>query len=184
MDGARPGVPYQVAEVWLAGPRIRMVEKGKGTEKTILVKTGNDVYVWTDGQTTGLKMVYGLALKSGHVWPDYALRVAQIRANGHRVGTEKVDGYACDVFELEKPGESKGTYWLAAKLHDFPVKAVIVRSVALPYRKEADRTVTMRYHNTNVRIPGALSEAEITVPSGIEFTDAAQLLLRSRPPRH
>jgi hypothetical protein len=183
LEGAPPGSPLQEAQIWLVGGRMRIEERGKGKEKTYVLKAGGEIYVWTEGQPSGIKMNQGLALRSGRPWHEYVRLIAAIRSGGRKLGTEKVDGYVCNVFRYDDPLAGKGTYWLATKLDDFPVKAVVERSMALPYRAEANRTLKLEYHNTDIRLPASVSEASLAVPAGVKFQDVTELLLGGRPPR-
>jgi hypothetical protein len=180
MEGGRPDQPLQEAEIWLSGGRMRIEERGK--PKTIVLKAGNEVYVWVEGQSTGTKLSAGVAMRGGRPWHDYVLRIAEVRSRGKRLGAETIDGYACEVFELgSAPGE-KGTYWLATKLQGFPLKAIVERPIPLPYPSEANRTVKLEYRNTNVRVPGSVSDARLAIPSGVEFQDVNDLFLNKGRP--
>ncbi|HTO88022.1 MAG TPA: hypothetical protein VMR54_10920 [Thermoanaerobaculia bacterium] len=182
--GTDPDKPLEEAEIWLSGSRMRIEEGRKGTPKTIVLKTGTEVYVWVEGQSSGTRMNLGLAAKSGRPPHDYARRIEEIRSRGKRIGAEKVDGYSCDVFEFGSLPPEKGTYWLATELQGFPVKAIVERSMPLPYRSEANRTQKLEYHNTRVRIPGSVSEVRFALPTGVEFQDLTDLFLnKGRPPR-
>jgi hypothetical protein len=182
--GADPGVLLEEADIWLSGSRMRIEEVRKGSPKTIVVRTGGEVYVWEEGKSTGTKVTVGLAARSGRPPHEYVRKIEEIRSRGRKIGAEKVDGYSCDVFEYGSLPPEKGTYWLAPELQNFPVKAVIERSMPLPYRSQANRTQKLEYHNTLVRIRGSVSEARFALPQGVEFQDLTDLFLRKgRAPR-
>ncbi|MGE5276040.1 MAG: hypothetical protein ACM3SU_03515 [Acidobacteriota bacterium] len=183
VEGARPGQPLQEAEIWLEGGRMRIEERGKGSEKTNILEADGEVYVWKEGETAGLRMSAELSARSGRPSHGYVRRVEEIRSRGQKTGVETVDGHPCDVYAYESPQYGKGTYWLARDLRGFPVRAVVERRQVLPFKTSVEvARVTLDYRNTEIRIPGKVPAERLAVPAAIEFQDAAALM-SGRPPR-
>ena len=183
VEGARPGQPLQEAEIWLEGGRMRIEERGKGSEKTNILEAEGQVYVWKEGETAGLRMSAELSARSGRPSHAYVRRLEEIRSRGQKTGVETVDGHACDVYVYESPQGGKGTYWLARDLRGFPVRAVVERRQVLPFKTSVEVSrVTLDYRNTEIRIPGKVPAERLAVPLGVEFQDATDLTT-GRPPR-
>ncbi len=182
-EGARPGQTLQDARIWMAGPDSLVEEQGKGGAKTLVLRLGGEVYIWGEGQSSGSKMAAALAERSGRPPHDYVRNVGEIRSRGKRVGSEKLDGQPCEIFEFESSQGEKGTYWLATKLHDFPLKVLLERPIPLPYPTEAQRRTRLEYRNFDVQIPARKVEAKLVLPSGVEFQDLTELMLTGRPPK-
>lgn len=179
VEGARPGQSLQEAEVWLAGTNLRVEERTKGKPTTDVWELDGQVYVWVEGEPTGSKMAAGLALRSGRPSHAFVRQTAEIRAHGRKIGTESVDGRPCEIFEYEGP-QGKGTFWLAPKLQDFPVRAVLERNLLPDYHSAAARTVKLEYRNTDVRIPAERVEAKMALPPGVQFQDLTELMFLGR----
>jgi hypothetical protein len=183
VEGAHPGQPLQEAEIWLEGGRMRIEERGKGSERTNILEADGEVYVWKEGQATGLKMSAELSARSGRPSHAYVRRLEEIRSRGQKTGVETVDGHPCDVYAYESPQYGKGTYWLARDLRGFPVHAVLERRQVLPFKTSVEVSrVTLDYRNTEIRIPGKVAAERLAVPAAVEFQDAAALM-SGRPPR-
>jgi hypothetical protein len=182
-EGARPGQTLQEAEIWMSGADSLVEERGRGGAKTFVLQLDGEVYVWEEGKSSGSKMAAGLAARSGRPPHDYVRNVEEIRARGKKVGSENLDGQPCEIFEYESPKGDRGTYWLATKLRHFPVKVVLERPMALPYRAEAERRIRLEYRNSNVRVPARRVEAKLALPSGVQFQDLTELMMTGRPPK-
>jgi len=183
VEGARPGQPLQEAEIWLEGGRMRIEERGKGSEKTNILEADGQVYVWKEGQAAGLRMGADLAARGGRPSHAYVRRLEEIRSRGQKTGVETVDGHPCDVYAFESPQGGKDTYWLARDLRGFPVRAIVERRQVLPFKTSVEVSrVRLDYRNTEIRIPSKVPPERLAVPAGVEFQDATDLI-SGRPPR-
>jgi hypothetical protein len=183
-EGARPGEALEEAEIWLQGGAMRIVERGKGPEKTNVLRINDEVYIWTEGQSAGLKLLAGLAASGGRPSHEYVRRIEEIRSRGKKLGSETVGGHACDVYALEGPVDGEGRYWLATDLQGFPVRAVVEKRVFLPSRPTVERnSVKLEYRNTDIQIPGKIPAGTLSVPQDVRFQDASEMILTGRPPR-
>jgi hypothetical protein len=182
VEGARAGQIFQDAEIWMAGTSMKIEERGKTSARTEVLFLGDEAYFWVEGQSVGSKMGAALAARRGGASHDYARRSEEIRVRGKKIRSEELDGQPCEVFEYESP-QGKGTYWLATKLRNFPIKAIVERRLSLPYRAQVDRPIRMEYRNTELRIPAKGSEEKLALPEGVEFQDVTELVLGGRPPR-
>ena len=182
VEGARPGQVFQDAEIWMAGANLRIEERRREAGRTEILFLGDEAYFWVEGQSVGSKLATTLAARRGGASHEYARKIEEIRTRGKMLRSEEWDGKACEVFEYETPQE-KGTYWLARKLRGFPVRVLIERRLALPYRAAAEHPIRMEYRNTEVRIPAKGSEAKLALPAGVEFQDVTEMMLGKSPRR-
>jgi hypothetical protein len=184
-EEARPGQAVEEAEIWLAGARMRIEARGEASRKTVVLGTETGVYVWVEGQSAGLRMSAAQAARSGRLLHGWLGRIEEIRSRGKKVGVERVGGFDCDVYQYQSPQDGRGTYWLAAKLQGFPLKAVRERDLYLPYRSTPIETTKLEYRYADVRIPARFPESLLAVPAGVKFQDASEILLKGRrpPPR-
>jgi hypothetical protein len=182
VEGSTPGTIFQDAEIWMAGTSMRIEERRKSLARTETLFLGGEAYFWVEGQSVGSKMAVALAARRGGASHDYARRIEEIRTRGKKVRSEELDGQPCEVFEYETQ-QGKGTYWLAAKLKNFPIKVIVERQLSLPYRARVDRPIRMEYRNTKVRIPAKGGEEKLIQPAGVEFQDVTELMLGGRPTR-
>lgn len=182
-EGARPGDKLQEAEIWLVGDRMRIDDRTPGIDPANELLAGGVFYSWKPGATAGIRLALGLARQGGRPLHDYARRIPEIRARGRVTGSEKIDGRACDVVELETPEDGKGTYWLARELRDFPLRIRVEKpGVYSPYRSTPLTIVKLEYRNRDVRFPAGIDGAELAPPRGVRFEDATQIFLnRGRP---
>lgn len=184
LAGARPGQALEESQIWLQDSRMRVEARGTGFEKTNVLEADGEVYVWTEGQTTGIKMQAGLAARGGRPSHGYVRRIEEIRARGQKIGVETEGGHPCDVYAFETPRDGKGIYWLAKDLQGFPVRAVVERREVLPERPSVGLSrVKLEYRNTDVRIPGKFPSSLLDVPATVQFQDVTELMLRGPAPR-
>ena len=126
MEGGPQGSMSTETEIWTKDKKMRMKMKAMGMNMNV-VKSGDFVYQWQDGQTTGMKLPANMRRRGGGI--DYVNKIAEVRAKGKKTDTETVAGHVCDVYEYtdataERGGKTKETYWLARDLKDFPIKYV------------------------------------------------------------
>ena len=155
-------------EIWLKAGKMRLRAEAGGM-KINMLRSGDDTYNWVDGQGTGMRGRASTARRGGRPTQDYVNQVDEIRAKGKKVGAEKVDGHACEVWEYEDEQGEKGKYWLAQDLKGFPVQAV---------RETPRGKVT--YHNTDIQIPASVSDDMFAVPKDVEFRDMSEMM-KGRP---
>ena len=184
VEGASPGAVFESARVWLKEGRIRVetVEKGR---TSVALDAGGELYLWTEGEKTGLRLSPAAQAMSGRPSQGYARRAEEIRARGKAVGVEAVDGHPCDVVEDEAVGDEKGTYWLARDLRGFPVQARLERrlSVALPFGSARERRKTvLLVHNSEIRVDVPVPSPLLALPADVKFQDPSEVLTgRPRP---
>ena len=165
--GARMPSEY---EIWLKGGTMRMKADAMGVSMNML-KLGNEMYTWSEGQTTGMKMNIGASQRANRSNSDYVNRVDEIRTKGKKVGAETLDGHPCEVWEYTDDHGNHGKYWLAQDLKNFPVKAVTESSAS-----------KVTYHNTDIQVPATISDEMMTLPKGVDFQDMSEMM-RGAPPK-
>src|SRR5262249_49338527 len=125
MEAGAPGVQMPSDyEIWLKGNRMRMKTEALGMAMNML-KLGDEMYSWSDGQQSGVKVNIAASQRSGRSNSDYVNRVAEIREKGKKRGAENVDGHPCEIREYTDEHGNHGKYWLAEDLKYFPVRAVV-----------------------------------------------------------
>jgi hypothetical protein len=171
MEGGQQGgrVPADY-EIWMKRGNMRMKANSAGMSMNML-KRGDDLYTWTEGQGAGMKM-NATSQPSKGPSSDYVNRIEQFRTKGRKVGNEKIDGHPCEIWEYTDEHGSHGRYWLAQDLKDFPVKAVI----------DSAGTKTT-YHNTDIQVAATIPDSMMAVPSNVEFQDMSEMMKRMQPNR-
>ena len=171
IEGAAQGAMPTESELWMKDKKIRIVTTAMGMKMNIL-KTGDVVYQWQDGQTTGMMMSTGARQRS-NLSGDYVNKVDEVRARGKKVGTETVAGHPCDVYEYtettEKGRTAKQTYWLAKDLKGFPVKLVADLGVA-----------KMTTTNSDIDLAASVPDSMIALPENVKFRDMSEMM-KDRP---
>jgi hypothetical protein len=150
-------------EMWTKHGNMRMKANAAGTSMNML-KVGDDLYTWTEGQGTGMKM-NAARQPSNRPSSDYVNRIEQYRTKGRKVGNETIDGHPCEIWEYTDEHGTHGRYWLAQDLKDFPVKAVIDTAGS-----------KMTYHNTDIQIPATIPDSMMAVPSNVRFQDMSEMM--------
>jgi len=174
IEGAAQGAMPTESEMWMKDKKVRIVLAVMGTKMNI-VRSGDFVYQWQDGQTTGVMMPAG-ARQRGSVSGDYVNRIDEIRTKGKKVGAETFAGHPCDVYEYtettEKGRTAKQTYWLAKDLKNFPVKFVADLGVA-----------KMTTTNSDIELGASVPDSMVTPPENVKFRDMSEMM-KDRPPQH
>ena len=123
IEGGRQGTMATESELWLKDKKLRIKTTAMGMKMNV-VKSGDFIYQWQDGQASGMKMPANMRQQGGAAG-DYVSRIEEVRAKGTKVGAETVNGHACDIYEYTETSErgrtAKQTYWLAKGLKNFPV---------------------------------------------------------------
>jgi len=160
------------SEIWMKDKSMRMKTLAMGMNVNI-IKSGDFMYQWQEGQTTGMKMPANMRRGGGS---DYVNKIDEVRAKGKKIGTETVDGHKCDIYEYEttreRMGKVKETYWLAEDLKSFPIKYVMESG-----------SMKMTSVNSAIEIPASVSEAMLTPPKDVEFQDMSEMMKGMMPPK-
>jgi outer membrane lipoprotein-sorting protein len=162
------------AEIWLKKGSMRSKMVVMGMTRNV-VKSGDTMYQWADGEKKGMKFDASVAKRQGP-GGDYANRIEEYRSRGKKTGTETIDGHPCDIYELDVPSaEGRGgrmeTVWLATDLRNFPLKVVV---------EQGGMKVTSRNRDVDfsTRIPDSL----LKPPSDVEFRDMSKMIRGEQPP--
>jgi hypothetical protein len=159
-------------EIWMKAGKMRMKASAGGMAMNML-KQGDNMYTWVDGTGQGMKINVAMGQRDGRPTHDYVNKVDDIRAKGKKVGSERIDGHPCDIWEYQSDKGEKGRYWLAQDLKGFPVQAVV----------EPARGGKVTYHNTDIQIPASVSDDMFALPRDVEFRDISEMQ-RGGPPRN
>ena len=178
MEGGPQGELNTESELWMKEKKVRIKTKVMGMEMNV-VKAGDYVYQWQDGQTSGMKMPANVRRRGGASL-DYLEKMDEIRSKGKKVGTETVEGHSCDIYEYtESPSEAesagqrgpmKGKYWMAKDLKNFPIKTVM---------ETGDMTITTT--NYDIDLKASVPDALLTPPETVKFQDMSEMMKGMRP---
>ena len=173
--GNQAAVGPMQTEIWLKSGKVRTKMQVMGMTRN-MVKTGDTMYQWAEGEKTGMKFdTAGPQRRGGAGAGDYANRIDEYRTKGKKTGSEKIDGHPCDIYELTTAGregrERKETVWLATDLHNFPLKVI----------SESNGTkVTSR--NSDVEFKAAIPDSMWKPPADVTFQDMSEMMKGMRPP--
>lgn len=168
MSGGPQGDMKSESEVWMKDKKMRAKTQVMGMNMNV-VKSGDFIYQWPEGQTSGMKIPVTLRRRGGQSM-DYVNKMADVRAKGKKIGAETVNGHACEIFEYneetpERGGTAKQTYWLAKDLKDFPVKVVTENG-----------GMKMLTLNHDVELGAAVPDSLLTPPDGVKFQDMSEMM--------
>ena len=168
MSGGPQGDMKSESEVWMKDKKMRAKTQVMGMNMNV-VKAGDFIYQWPEGQTSGMKIPAGLRRRGGQSM-DYVNKMAEVRAKGKKIGAETVDGHACEIFEYNEPspergGTAKQTYWLAKDLKDFPVKVVTENG-----------GMKMSTLNHDVELGARVPDSLLTPPEDVKFQDMSEMM--------
>jgi hypothetical protein len=170
--GPQQGVGPVESEIWVKKGSMRSKLLVMGMTRNV-VKSGDTMYQWADGEKTGMKFNTAMAQRQGG-GGDYANRIDEYRTRGKKVGSEKIDGHPCDIYELEsagREGDRKETVWLASDLRNFPLKVVVETG-----------TMKVTSRNRDVEFPDSIPASMLAPPSDVQFRDMSEMLRSNRPP--
>ena len=167
MSGGPQGDMKTESEIWMKDKKMRARTQAMGMNMNV-VKAGDTIYQWQEGQTTGMKLPANL--RRGGQSMDYVNKMADVRAKGKKIGAETVDGHSCEIFEYnessqERGGTTKQTYWLARDLKNFPVKVVTETG-----------GMKMTTLNHDVDLGASVPDSLLTPPDGVKFQDMSEMM--------
>ena len=158
-------------EIWVKAGKMRL--KGDAGEmKMNMLHLGDLNYTWMDGTGQGMKINASMTKRGSRPNHDYIDKIETVLAKGKKVGTEKIDGHPCEIWDYDGGEGDRGKYWLAQDLKNFPVKIV----------SETTRGKTT-YHNTDIQIPGTVPDDMFVLPRDVTFRDMSEMM-QGRPPAH
>jgi hypothetical protein len=166
VTGGRQGDTTTESEMWMKDKKMRIKTTAMGMNMNV-VKSGEYLYQWQEGQTSGMKMPADLHRRGG-VSTDYVSKIEEVRTKGKKIGTETVAGHQCDIFEYtEVSGDRsvKQTYWLARDLKNFPIKVV----------SETDG-MKMTSINSDIDLGASVPDAMVKPPDNIKFEDMSEMM--------
>ena len=83
MEGGPQGDMTTDSEIWMKDKSMRMKTLAMGMNVNI-IKSGDFMYQWQEGQTTGMKMPANMRRGGGS---DYVNKIDEVRAKGKKIGT-------------------------------------------------------------------------------------------------
>ena len=117
------------SETWFRAPgQFRTVTTAAGHEMISLVN-GNDIFMFQPGATVGMKLDRATVRQQakGIDNDDLIQQIQQWKARGRKIGSETLNGRACDIYEISETinGQAtKGKVWLWTR-NDFPLHTVL-----------------------------------------------------------
>jgi hypothetical protein len=170
VTGGPQGDMTTESELWMKDKKIRIKTTAMGMNMNV-VKTGEFLYQWQEGQTSGMKMPADLHRRGG-MSTDYVSRIEEVRAKGKKIGAETVAGHECDIYEYtEVSGDRsvKQTYWMARDLKNFPIKMV-----------NETAGVKMTTVNSEIDLGASVPDSMVKPPDGVKFQDMSEMM-KGRP---
>jgi hypothetical protein len=169
MTGGPQGDMTTESELWLKDKKLRIKTTVMGMNMNV-VKTGDVLYQWQEGQATGMKMPANLRRRGPST--DYVSKIDDIRTKGKKIRTETVAGKECDVYEYtETAGDRSAmqTYWLAKAQKNFPLKVV---------SENGNMKTTTTNHD--VDLGASVPDSLLAVPDDVRFQDMSEMM-KGRP---
>jgi hypothetical protein len=120
--------PGLTSETWLKGERVRTVMQTPMGESVVVVK---DKVVYMKTGSMAMKVPVDAQQQKGPMPrpTDYATKLEELLKGGKKVGTEEIDGEACDKWVIHPEGAAgEETLWISPSLH-FP-RQIAVRTDA------------------------------------------------------
>ena len=148
------GIP---AKFWAKGNNMRL-EASVGEKKTITIQVGDTLYIFNEGEKSGLKQHLGRGLGSMGLLRQIEL----IKTRGKKQGSKEFEGVLCDIYEYEAPQELALVYLsVAMSLPQMWISTI----------RSGDTTssIIMLYRNleANVGIPDEMFK----VPPEVKFSE-------------
>jgi hypothetical protein len=158
------------SEMWTKDKKLRMNTTVMGMNMNI-IKSGDVMYQWQEGQTGGMKMSASMHRRGGPS-ADYVGKIDEIRAKGKKIGTETIAGHECDIYEYseaagERPG--KQTYWLARDVRNFPIRIV---------SETGGMKITTL--NSDIDLKASVPDSMLEPPADVKFQDMSEMM-KGRP---
>ncbi len=166
MVGGPQGDMTSESEMWAKDKKLRMKTAVMGMTMNV-VKSGDVLYQWQEGQTSGMKMSASMRRRGGPS-ADYIGKLDEIRAKGKKIGTETVAGHECDIYEYtEGAGERpvKQTYWLARDMKGFPLKVV-----------SETGGMKMTTLNSDIDLKASIPDSMLEPPADVKFQDMSEMM--------
>jgi hypothetical protein len=154
------------SETWMKNKKLRMKTTVMGMNMNI-VKSGDVLYQWQEGQTSGMKMSANMQRRGG-TSTDYVSKIDEVRSKGKKIGRETVAGYECDIYEYsEATGERSGkqTYWLAGDIKNFPIKVV-----------NETGGIKITTLNSDIDLKASVPDAMLEPPADVKFQDMSEMM--------
>jgi outer membrane lipoprotein-sorting protein len=156
------GQAPQTVKMAVKKGKIRMESSAMGEPVLMIADSGQKVaYVVNEAEKQAMKIPFDqFQGQEQQATRDPAV-LTQDLPKGQMVGSEAIDGKACDVYSVSSPyGNAKIWLW---KEKGFPLKAEI---------GNAGQTITVEYQNLKV---GGLDDSLFDLPAGIQVIDLGNL---------
>ena len=169
MAGGPQGDMTTDSEVWMKDKAMRMKMTMMGMNMEV-IKSGDFVYQWQEGQTNGMKMPANMRRRGG-AQTDYVSKIDDVRTKGKKIGSETVGGHVCEIYQYNE-SDLKQTYWLAHDLKNFPVKVVTETG--------SMKATTV---NSDIELGVSVPDAMVTPPKDVQFQDMSEMMkgMQQRP---
>lgn len=169
-----PGMPFElVSETWVKGDKVRMVAQTPMGPAVTVVK-GRSVYI----NTPAIAMKTSVDATQKSTQPgDLARNLDDLLKNGTKLGTETVDGEACEKWKTTRVDNGSATemlLWMSPSLK-FPRKVVV--------KNETQGEVTMRI--TDIEKKVTLDDKLFEPEPGVDYKEMSDVIRSggSGPPK-
>lgn len=160
-----PGMSFDLpSETWVKGDKVRVVTDTP-VGKAVTVVKGKTVYINSGG--LAIKTTVDAAPK-GTQPADFARNLDDLLKNGTKLGTETVDGEACEKWKTTRTDGSSSTemlLWISPSLK-FPRKVVV--------KDETRGEIT--FHNTDIERTVTLDDKLFEPEPGVDYKDMSDVI--------
>jgi outer membrane lipoprotein-sorting protein len=160
-----PGVQLELAsETWVKGDRVRMVTQTPMGPSVTVVK-GRNVYI--NAGIIAMKTTVDTAPSSTQP-ADFARNLDDLLKSGTKLGTETVDGEACEKWKTTRVDNGSSTellLWLSPSLR-FPRKVVV--------KDETRGEITM--HNTDIENKVSIDDRLFEPDPGVNYQEMGEAM--------
>jgi outer membrane lipoprotein-sorting protein len=160
------------SKVWVKGNKVRVEMKHPLMGEMSLVADGKYIYQIDRARKQATKQDQMKATGGRQPWQMFVANVEQLREKARKVGSESIDGYACDIYSRSEGDKEKSASvraWITRTLKP-PMPLKVVRKMTIQ-RPNAMLTETTTVRIRNLQLNPPLADSLFTLPAGTRIVE-------------
>jgi len=165
------------SKVWVKGNKARVELKHPLMGDLDVIADGKYIYQVSPSQKQATKTDQAKATGGRDAWQMFVANVEQLRQGARKVGSERIEGYACDIYtRRQSSGGETATLraWITRSLQP-PLPLKVVRQITIQ-RPNASLSQTQTVRIRRLRLNGDVPDRLFTLPSDVRVVPGQPMM--------
>jgi outer membrane lipoprotein-sorting protein len=160
------------SKIWVKGKKARVEVSNPLAGEMIVIADGKTLYQLHPAQKQAVRTDQAKATGGRDPWQIFVANVEQLRRGARKQGTERVEGYLCDIYTRSDSSQGRSASlraWITRSLRPpLPLKVVREMKIRRP-NANITESLTIRVRNLRLNVP--VADRLFTLPQGYRVVE-------------